>query len=93
MDAGEAHSARNTEGAARGAEALARTRERTIAGWDGLMEAGCERGNLPLAYQRVVRNKGTTGVDGITVTDLKEHLTRKLSVKVGDERVLRLNRR
>jgi group II intron reverse transcriptase/maturase len=38
------------------------------------MEAVCERGNLMLAYQRVVRNKGAAGVDGMGVTGFKDHL-------------------
>jgi len=74
VDACETYSGRNCEGAARGAETLARTRERTNAGLDGLMEAVCERGNLQLAYQRVVQNKGAAGVDGITVAEFKAHL-------------------
>ena len=40
----------------------------------GLMEAACERGNLKLAYQRVVENKGAAGVDGIGVGEFKDHL-------------------
>jgi RNA-directed DNA polymerase len=40
----------------------------------GLMEAVVERGNLKLAYQRVVENKGAAGVDGITVAEFKDHL-------------------
>jgi RNA-directed DNA polymerase len=40
----------------------------------GLMEAVCERGNLKLAYQRVVENKGAAGVDGIEVAAFKDHL-------------------
>ena len=74
VNAGDAYSGQNSEGAERGAEALARTRERTNAGLDGLMEAVCERGNCQLAYQRVVENKGAAGVDGITVSELKDHL-------------------
>ena len=38
------------------------------------MEAVVERGNLKLAYQRVVENKGAAGVDDITVSELKDHL-------------------
>jgi RNA-directed DNA polymerase len=38
------------------------------------MEAVCERGNLRLAYQRVVENKGAAGVDGIGVAEFKAHL-------------------
>lgn len=40
----------------------------------GLMEAVCERGNLWLAYERVTRNKGAAGVDGIGVSEFKGHL-------------------
>ena len=39
-----------------------------------LMEAVCERGNLKLAYQRVVENKGAAGVDGIGIAEFKDHL-------------------
>jgi len=38
------------------------------------MDAVCERGNLKLAYQRVVENKGAAGVDGIGVAEFKDHL-------------------
>ena len=41
-----------------------------------LMEAVVERGNLMLAYQRVVANKGAAGVDDLAVTELKDHLKR-----------------
>ncbi len=40
----------------------------------GLMDAVCERGNLWLAYDRVAKNKGAAGVDGIGVTGFKDHL-------------------
>jgi hypothetical protein len=40
----------------------------------GLMEAVCERGNLKLAYQRVVENKGAAGVDGVEVAEFKDQL-------------------
>ena len=40
----------------------------------GMMEAVCERGNLRLAYQRVVENKGAAGVDGIGVAEFKDYL-------------------
>ncbi|MBI3044706.1 MAG: group II intron reverse transcriptase/maturase [Betaproteobacteria bacterium] len=38
------------------------------------MEAVVERGNLWLAYQRVVENQGAAGVDSLSVTGLKDHL-------------------
>jgi len=49
-------------------------RKQTKAEASGLMEAVVERGNLKLAYQRVVGNKGAAGVDDITVSELKDHL-------------------
>ncbi len=58
------------------AEANTASRRRTKAEASGLMEAVVERGNLKLAYQRVVSNKGAAGVDDITVTALKDHLKR-----------------
>lgn len=47
---------------------------RTKAEGSELMEAVCERGNLMLAYQRVVKNKGAAGVDGLGVREFKAHL-------------------
>jgi RNA-directed DNA polymerase len=38
------------------------------------MERVVERANVWLAYQRVVRNKGAAGVDGVTVAELKDWL-------------------
>jgi group II intron reverse transcriptase/maturase len=40
------------------------------------MEAVVERGNLMLAYQRVVANRGAAGVDHLAVSELKDHLKR-----------------
>ncbi len=56
------------------AEVESATQRRTKAGCGELMEAVCERGNLMLAYQRVVKNKGAAGVDGIGVNEFKAHL-------------------
>ena len=39
-----------------------------------LMETVVERGNLRLAYRRVVENKGAPGVDGLTVAEFKDWL-------------------
>lgn len=39
-----------------------------------LMEAVVERGNLMKAYERVVRNKGAAGVDGLGIAEFKHHL-------------------
>jgi group II intron reverse transcriptase/maturase len=78
-DTGGEGSGRNPEIALRGAETDVTTRLRTKAEFEresGLMDAVCERGNLKLAYQRVVRNKGAAGVDGIGVVEFKDHLKR-----------------
>jgi RNA-directed DNA polymerase len=69
--------ARNADSAALGAEIDVTTRRRTKAELEresGLMDAVCERGNLKLAYQRVVENKGAAGVDGIGVIEFKDYL-------------------
>lgn len=74
---GGEESGRNPEGTLRGAETDVTTRLRTKAELEresGLMEAVCERGNLKLAYQRVIENKGAAGVDGIGVAGFKDHL-------------------
>ncbi len=77
VNTGDEESGRNSEGALHGAEADVTTRLRTKAEWaqtSGLMEAVCERGNLMLAYERVLKNKGAAGVDGIGMAEFKEHL-------------------
>lgn len=69
--------ARIAGGAGLGAEADVTTRLRTKAELEQaskLMDAVCERGNLKLAYQRVLENKGAAGVDGIGIAELKDHL-------------------
>ncbi|NMG46455.1 group II intron reverse transcriptase/maturase [Aromatoleum toluvorans] len=69
-------SGRNPERGALRAEAESATDWRTKAETGGLMEVVCERGNLWLAYQRVVENKGAAGVDGIGVSEFKDQLKR-----------------
>jgi RNA-directed DNA polymerase len=76
VNAHAAEPGRNPGGAECGAEAEATTRARTKAELSGLMEAVCERGNLRLAYERVIKNKGAAGVDGIGVSAFKDHLKR-----------------
>jgi len=74
--AGAEATGRNSVGAAACAEADVATRTRTKAevATAGLMEAVVERGNLKLAYQRVVENQGAAGVDQLAVSELKDHL-------------------
>jgi RNA-directed DNA polymerase len=74
--AGAEDTGRNSVVAAAGAEADMATRARTKAevATTSLMDAVVERGNLRLAYQRVVENKGAAGVDQLAVSELKDHL-------------------
>jgi group II intron reverse transcriptase/maturase len=74
--AGAENTGRNSVDAAACAEAELTTRMRTKAeaAATGLMEAVVERGNLWLAYQRVVENKGAAGADALTVPEFKAHL-------------------
>jgi group II intron reverse transcriptase/maturase len=76
--AGAEDTGRNSVVAAACAEADVATRTRTKAGVaaTSLMDAVVERGNLKLAYQRVVENKGAAGVDQLAVSELKDHLQR-----------------
>lgn len=76
--AGAADTGRNSVVAAARAEADVATRTRTKAevATTSLMEAVVERGNLKLAYQRVIENKGAAGVDQLAVSELKDHLKR-----------------
>jgi RNA-directed DNA polymerase len=75
---GAKNTGRNSVVAAAGAEADMATRARTKAGVaaTSLLDAVVERGNLMLAYQRVVENKGAAGVDRLAVSELKDHLKR-----------------
>ena len=41
-----------------------------------LMEQVCERQNLKVAYDRVMKNQGAAGVDGMVVSQLNDHLKR-----------------
>jgi len=67
-------SGRKLEGAVLRAEVESARCLQTKAERNELMETVCERGNLMLAYQRVVKNKGAAGVDGIGVSEFKAHL-------------------
>ncbi|HEY5955345.1 MAG TPA: hypothetical protein VIV60_02280, partial [Polyangiaceae bacterium] len=47
------------------------------SGASGLMELVCERQNLLAALKRVRKNKGSPGIDGMTVDELPEYLKAK----------------
>ena len=70
MESPGQYSGRYTGCAERTTANLPRTKAESM----GLMEAVCERGNLLKAYDRVVRNKGAAGVDGIGNPEFKAHL-------------------
>src|SRR6266545_1428248 len=76
VDASAEAPGRSSGEAGHGAETIATTRTRTKAESSGLMAAVVERGNLRLAYQRVVENKGAAGVDGLGIAAFKGHRQR-----------------
>ena len=66
---------RNPSAEGDGAESFAATAGRTKAeAATQLMEQVVERGNMLKAYERVVRNRGAPGADGMRVDDLKAWL-------------------
>jgi len=65
---------RNLSGAGSGAEAGTAADGRTKPEALRLMEAAAERSNMLCAYERVVKNEGAPGVDGLTVTEFKPWL-------------------
>src|SRR5207244_2184873 len=61
--------------AAEGTETLvAKRKSESLAGTERLMEEVCELENCKQALQRVKANKGSPGVDGMTVEELPEYL-------------------
>ena len=58
----------------RSEEAPTATCENERSGASGLMEKVCECPNLLAALKRVRRNKGSPGIDGMTVDELSAHL-------------------
>ena len=60
--------------AERSAEAPTATHGNERSGASDLMERVCERANLQAALKRVRKNKGSAGIDGMTVDELPEHL-------------------
>jgi RNA-directed DNA polymerase len=65
---------RNLAEARAGAEVCAAASGGTKSGDCRLMERVVERSNMWLAYQRVMENRGAAGVDGLTVSQLKDWL-------------------
>ena len=58
----------------RGEEAPTAAHGNERSGASDLMEKACERRNLQAALKRVRKNKGSPGIDGMTVDELPDHL-------------------
>jgi RNA-directed DNA polymerase len=69
-------SGRNLRGYSVGASNVTVTKGNDCRDSEFLMEAVVERENMKAAYMRVVRNKGTAGTDGMTVDELKPHISK-----------------
>jgi RNA-directed DNA polymerase len=63
-----------TPGSQRSVEAESAVQGTERSGTSGLMEAVVERRNLRSALKRVKQNKGSPGIDGMTVEELSDHL-------------------
>src|SRR2546425_2135302 len=71
--------------AAKGTETLmAKRQSESLAGTERLMEEVCELENCKQALQRVKANKGSPGVDGMTVDELPEYL-KQHGLKIGEQ--------
>lgn len=65
---------RNPLDVSRAASTATARRENHRQRHDGVMEAVVETKNMWKAYRRVVKNKGASGIDGMTVDDLGSYL-------------------
>jgi RNA-directed DNA polymerase len=71
--------------AAKGIETrVAKRKTESLAGTERLMEEVCEGGNCKQALQRVKANKGSPGVDGMTVDELPEYL-KQHELEIGEQ--------
>jgi len=71
--------------AAKGIETLvAKRKTESLAGTERLMEEVCEGENCKQALQRVKANKGSPGVDGMTVDELPEYL-KQHELEIGEQ--------
>jgi len=71
--------------AERGSETLAAKRKsESLAGTERLMEEVCELENCKQALQRVMANKGSPGVDGMTVDELPVYL-KQHELEIGEQ--------
>jgi len=67
-------SGRNLQEKGAGASNILAKKEHSLQGNQRLMEAVVERENMKRAYHRVCANKGSAGVDGMAVGDLRGYL-------------------
>ena len=74
LDTMSGDSGRNLRGFDIGVSSATARREIFCPGTECMMEAVVERENMISAYKRVMRNRGSAGVDGMTVTELKFYL-------------------
>src|ERR1700740_765056 len=63
---------------------MAKHRTESLAGTERLMEEVCELDNCKQALQRVKANKGSPGVDGMSVDELPEYLKRH-GLEIGEQ--------
>ncbi len=63
---------------------MAKRQSESLAGTERLMEEVCEQGNCKQALQRVKANKGSPGVDGMTVDELPEYL-KQHGLEIGEQ--------
>jgi RNA-directed DNA polymerase len=63
---------------------LAKRKTESLAGTERLMEEVCELENCKQALQRVKANKGSPGVDGMTVDELPEYL-KQHELEIGEQ--------
>jgi len=69
----------------KGTETLvAKRKSESLAGTERLMEEVCELENCKQALQRVKANKGSPGVDGMTVDELPEYL-KQHELEIGEQ--------
>jgi RNA-directed DNA polymerase len=63
---------------------MAKRKSESLAGTERLMEEVCELENSKQALQRVKANKGSPGVDGMTVKELPEYL-KQHGLEIGEQ--------
>ena len=63
---------------------MAKRKSESLAGTERLMEEVCELENCKQALQRVKANKGSPGVDGMTVDELSEY-RKQHGLEIGEQ--------